>query len=459
MLVMAIEAAKQVAEQGRTITGFNIQEARFHAAMIVPPGTHGIETSFYLHPTKSNESKSSSCFEFRLCTCENEEWIENCTGSIQIVYTSEEEPEMDKVHTEELWSSQLEAYSDAIKACTLPVDGPRLYDRFLNSGYDYGEAFQLIETLSLSSVQPCITAHVKRLSSSTGETIHPTTLDAILQTSIWTEVGSETENIPTTVPKYVRNLWVASAFKNTSCSILRTYATRNVGSSFIGSSSDIFTFDEALHATLISVEGFETDINRSENTEETAPSPEDLCYQVQWKPDLNLLSSRETTDLCIKEYPDLTEDTEDFLGDLDFMFMARITETLKILSEQQLKPSQPHLQKYVAWMMDRKHLLEKGQLQFATEPLKSRLVDLGYLQDVENRLLNLNKRGYFYVTVARNLLKFLTGEMDPLTFFEGDMLKELYSEEVSLHVHTLVLSLITGLASRIPWPQTVWQIP
>ncbi|KAJ5588138.1 hypothetical protein N7537_010816 [Penicillium hordei] len=427
MLVMAIEAAKQVAEQGRTITGFNIQEARFHAAMIVPPGTHGIETSFYLHPAKGIHSKSSSCFEFRLCTCENEEWIENCTGFIQIVYTSSEEPELDKIHTEELWSSQLEAYSDAIKACTLPVDGACLYDRFLNSGYDYGETFQLIETLSISPVEPCVTAHVKRLFSSTGETIHPTTLDAILQTSIWTEVGSKTENIPTTAPKYVRSLWVASAFQNTSSSILRTFAARNVGSSFIGSSSDIFTFDEELHENLISVEGLELDVNRPENTEENAPLPEDLCYQVQWKPDLNLLSNRETTDLCIKEYPDLTEDTEDFFTDLDFMFMARITETLKTLSEQQIKPSQPHLQKYVDWMLHRQHLLEKGLLH---ESLKNRLVNLGYLQDVESRLLNLNKRGYFYVTVARNILNFLTGEMDPSTFFEGDMMEEFYSEEL-----------------------------
>ncbi|KAJ5516222.1 hypothetical protein N7527_007782 [Penicillium freii] len=430
MLVMAIEAAKQVAEQGRTITGFNIQEARFRAAMIVPPGTHGIETSFYLHPVKGIDSKSSSSFEFRLCTCENEEWIENCTGSIQIVYTSEDEPEMDKVHAEELWNSQLEAYSDATNACTLPVDGPSLYDRFLNSGYDYGEAFQLIDKLSISPVQPCVTAQVKRFSSSTGETIHPTTLDAILQTSIWTEMASETENIPTTAPKYVRNLWVASAFENTSSGILRTHATRTVGSSFTSPSSDIFTFDEALRETLISVEGLETDVNSSENTEENTTSPEDLCYQVQWKPDLNLLSNIETADLCIKEYPDLTEDTEEFLGDLNLIFMARITETLKILSEQQLKPSQPHLKKYVDWMMDRQHLLDKGLLQFATEPLKSRLVDPGDLQDVENRLLNLNKRGYFYVTIARNLLEFLTGGMDPSAFFEGDMLKEFYSEQL-----------------------------
>ncbi|KAK4861763.1 hypothetical protein LT330_003798 [Penicillium expansum] len=419
MLVMAIEATKQVAEQGRIISGFNIQEAKFHAAMIVPPGTHGIETSIYLHPVKGMDSNISGWFEFRLCTCENEEWIENCTGSIQIVYTSDEdEHEMDKMHQEELWSSRLEAYSDAIKACTLLVDGSSLYDRFLNSGYDYGEAFQLIETLSLSPAQPCVTAHVKRLSSSTGETIHPTTLDAILQTSIWTGVASKTENIPTVVLKSVRNLWVASTFENTSSSILRTYATRTVGSPCLSSSSDIFAFDEALHKTVVSIEGLEIEVDEMELAEESSTEfPEDLCYQVQWKPDLNLLSNRETTDLCINEYPELKRETEDFFTDLDYMFMARINETLKILSGQQLKPSMPHLRKYVDWMMHRQ--LSEGQL-----------VDLDYLQDVENRLLNLNKRAHLYVTVARNLLKFITGEMDSSTFFEVNMMKEFYSEEV-----------------------------
>ncbi|KGO73766.1 Acyl transferase/acyl hydrolase/lysophospholipase [Penicillium italicum] len=418
MLVMAIEAAKQVAEQGRTISGFNIQEARFHASMIVPPGTHGIETSFYLRPTKGMDPKSSSCFEFRLCTCENEEWIENCTGSIKVVYNSdEEELEMDKMHQDELWSLQLEAYSDATKACTLQVDGSSLYDRFLNSGYDYGEAFQLIDTLSLSPMKPCVTAHVKRVSS-TGETIHPTTLDAILQTSVWTEVASETDKVPAVVPKCVRNLWIASAFENTPSGILRTFATRTVGPSCPSLSSDIFVFDEALSQTLVSVEGIELEVDEMElAVENSTASPEELCYQVQWKPDLNLLSNRETTDLCKKGYPKLAGETEAFFADLDFVFMARITETLKRLSEQQLKPQQPHLQKYVDWMIHRQ--LNKDQL-----------VDLEYLQDVENRLLNLNKRGHFYVTVARNLLKFLTGEMNSSTFFEGDMMKEFYSEEV-----------------------------
>ncbi|KAJ5950212.1 uncharacterized protein N7479_008625 [Penicillium vulpinum] len=432
MLVMAIEAAKQVAEQGKRITGFNIQEAKFHAAMIVPPGTHGIETSFSLQPVKGMGSKSSSCFDFRLCTCENEEWIENCTGSIQIVYTSDgEEPEMDRIHIEELWSSQLEAYSDAIKACTLLINSSAVYDRFLNSGYDYGEAFQLIEKLSLSPEQPCVTAHIKRLSSSIGETIHPTTLDAILQTSVWTEVASETQDVPRAVPKYVENLWVASrAYENTSSTILRAYATRNVGSSFLDSSSDIFVFDEALGENLISIQGLGANLDGTKLAEESAPgSPEDLCYHVQWKPDLNLLSNREATNLCIKEYPNST-DSRGFFTDLEFMFMARITETLKILSEQQLKPSQPHLQKYVDWMINRQHLLNEGQLQFASEPLHSRLTDLDYLQDVEDRLLNLNKRGNFYVTVARNLLQILTGRMDSSALFEGNMLKEFYSEEV-----------------------------
>ncbi|KAJ5155054.1 uncharacterized protein N7500_010493 [Penicillium coprophilum] len=173
-----------------------------------------------------------------------------------------------------------------------------------------------------------------------------------------------------------------------------------------------------------------TEVDATKHAEnDSVGFPEDLGHHVQWMPDLNLLTNRETTDLCINEYPYSTN-PDDFFADLEFMFMARITETLRILSEQQLKPSQPHLQKYVDWMIHQQLLLDKDQLRFASEPLKSRLVDLDYLQDVEDRLMNLNKRGYFYVTVARNLLKFLAGEMESSTIFEGNMLKDFYSEEV-----------------------------
>lgn len=462
---MAIEAAKQIAEQGRPVDGFNVQEVKFHAAMKVPPGAHGIETNFYLRPAKGMESKSSGWFEFRLCTFENEGWTDNCTGIIQIVYTSNDSDLAIEKQHEELWNANMEAYSNAMKACTLPVDGSSLYDRLQNSGYGYGEAFQLVKTVSLSPVQPCVIANVQRFCSSQGETIHPTTLDAIFQTSIWTTVSSETDNIPTAIPTSVESLWVSSRLLGTTSSnILRTHATRNKESTFLGASVDIIVFDDVLEQTLISVQGLGTNV-----VSETAQYGDDevvttdLCHHFEWKPDPNLQSNRELMNLCRKKHPSLI-DPEEFFTDLDFIFMARIIATLRILSEKEIKPSKPHLQKYVDWMKHQQNMLNRGQHRFSAEPWKSRLTDADYVEKIETQLLGVNKRGSLYVPVARNLLNFLTGERDPLGFlFEGDRIKDFYYEEVSFDVHTHVLAimplLMRRLAPYVPRSRAVQHIP
>jgi hypothetical protein len=448
MLVMAIEAAKQVAEQGRPIDGFNIQEAKFHAAMRVPPGAHGIETNFYLRPAKGMESKTSNCFEFRLCTLGNEVWTENCTGIVQTVYTpNDTNPEIERRHEEELWNSQMEAYSDAVKACTLPVDGSSLYDQLQRSGYGYGNAFQLIKTASLSPEQPCVIANVERFLSSAGETIHPTTLDAILQTSIWTTVTSETDSIPTAIPTSIESLWVSSQlFGTESSKILKTHATRSKESTFLGASVEIVVFDEALQNTLISIQGLGTNVVSEETSMDAEVATADLCYLFEWKPDPSLQSNMELMALCKKAHPKMA-DPEDLFTDLDFVLMARITSTLETLFKEDIKPMKPHLHNYVDWMKHQQSMLKQSQHRFHAEAWKGRLTDVDFVDAIETRLLNVNKRSSLYISVARNLLALLAGEIDISNFLsEGEKLKEFYYDEVCLFFILLLFLLIRKLA-------------
>jgi hypothetical protein len=434
MLVMAIEAANQVAEHGRNVDGFNIQEAKFHAAMRVPSGAHGIETSFYLRPAKGMESKTSGWFEFRLCTYENETWTENCTGMIQIVYvSSDSDSEVQKRHEEELRNSEIESYSDALKSCTLPVNGSTLYDRLQECGYGYGETFQLVKSASLSPEKPVVVASVQRFASSAGEVIHPTTLDAILQTSIWTMVASETEMIPIAIPTSVESLRVSSRLlASTPSDVLKTQATHNRESTFLGASVDIIVFDEALEKTLICVQGLGTNVvGEAESSSDESLATDDLCHHFEWKPDPNMQSNRQLIDLCREKNPSL-EEPDDFFTDLDFIFMARIIATLRILFEKKIVPPKPHLQRYVEWMERQQNMLHEGQHRFSAEPWKSRLTDTEYVHNIEKRLVKLNRRSSLYVSVAQSLLNFLTGSMNPLAFMgEGNKLKEFYYEQVS----------------------------
>ena len=465
---MAIEAAKQVAEPGRIIDGFNAQEVKFHAAMRVPNNAHGLESSLYLRPVKGLESKSSSWFEFRVCTYENEAWTENCTGILQIMYApNDADSNIEKRHKEELWNNQLQGYSEAVTACTLPVNGSSLYERLQKSGYGYGEAFQLVKCVSLGPQQSQVLADVQMFSSSAGETIHPTTLDAILQTSIWTTVDAEAEEIPTAIPTSIDSLWVSSRFLQTpSSNLLKTYATKSEESTFLGASVDIVALDEPLVQALVSVQGLGTSIvSEPESVQNAVATTGEICHRFEWKPDPNLLSKTDLRDLCTQGACDVSNLADEY-RDLDFVIMSRVIETLQALSEQAIHFSKPHLQKYVDWMKHQQSLLAEPSFWLSDETWKARLADSSYVREVESRVMSRNNRGALFVTFGRDLLKLLAGETAPSdNLLQSEKMKELYMEEVGLVLHIRVLanhinSSMSRLASSISTAiLTFWLIP
>lgn len=432
MVIMAIEAAKQLAETGKKISGFWIREAAFKAAIRVPSNADGIETGFYMRPLQSADAKSTGSFAFKLCTFDNETWSENCTGSIQIEYALEDGKIPDKKDTEiarELLNTQVDRYSAVRDAAVTPVEDAAIYELTARCGLEYGEAFQLVTSLAWHREDDGqVTSNVRRVSEGL-ETIHPTTLDAIVQTSVWTRTQSGTQIIPTMVPTQVKKLWVShEGLGRLSSDVLRTHAARYEEPQ-LGTAVDIVAFDEGLQQKLVHISGLRLNVVSagSDEDESATTSQEQRCHHLEWKPDLGLLSNEEIANLCTTDVEGQTE-LDTFFTELDFLLTARVLQTLRQLPSE---PAQPHLKKYIEWMVERKRLFDEGQVQFAFEPWRTRLDDTAYIQEVEERVLKTNKRGYLMASVARNLPLFLTGELDPLGFlFQGEQLKDYYFEQV-----------------------------
>ncbi|KAJ5758194.1 uncharacterized protein N7511_006888 [Penicillium nucicola] len=427
MLVMAIEAAKQMADEGRPVSGFNVQDVSFRAAIRIPSSAQGIETSFHMHPAKNMESRRSGWFNFKVCTLENETWTENCTGSIQIVYVNKEE-EMDKAVELELQEAQRQAYATTTAACKSNMSGEKMYDTLKRSGYGYGTAFQLITELSLNKPGREMTSVVKKFSSSSGETIHPTTLDAIFQTSIWPAVNLDTDIVPTAVPTHVDRLWVDSQAMESHD--FKTYGSCVEVSQFLGPATSIVALDHGLQKTLVSVQGLRMNIvSEPDLAGIDGESVDSLCHQLSWKPDLKLLSDVEIAQLC-KTETGSDADHERFCNDLDFLISRGIAEALSSVPEEEISSSNPHLKKYRNWLVHRQRLVNEGNLGVATDGWKALFNDADYVQEVEQRIRR-TKQGCLYASVARNLPKFLSGDLDPSNFLKDEgKLDEVYHELV-----------------------------
>ena len=89
MLIMAIEAARQLADQNRNITGYRIQEATFRKALIIPSSPNGVETQICLRPVKDTNSKGSLWSEFHIYVHEDDKWTECCDGVVVVEYEEE----------------------------------------------------------------------------------------------------------------------------------------------------------------------------------------------------------------------------------------------------------------------------------------------------------------------------------------------------------------------------------
>ncbi|KAE8415268.1 hypothetical protein BDV36DRAFT_298242 [Aspergillus pseudocaelatus] len=182
---------------------------------------------------------------------------------------------------------------------------------------------------------------------------------------------------------------------------------------------------------LVSIEGLKyTAITSKAPTENTSPVKNKLCHRFEWKPDINLVSNEEIHTLCQGAHPNLAI-PKDFLAELEFLVMLRIMETLQVISERDIKPQKPHLNKYIDWMRHHQEQLLGGEFMFSAEPWKSRFSDINFIEGVESRVMYKSKQGELLARVTRHLVDFLNNEMDPLAFlYQDDLARNFYAEGV-----------------------------
>lgn len=455
MLVMAIEGAKQMADSDKAISGFNIRDTSFSAAVRIPSNKDSVETSLFMRPIQDASSKSPSSFNFRLCSYEDDNWIECCAGYIQVVYSTGDQSASqseDERISQELFNGQVKAYSDLQRKSTSVMDKSAIYDFASRCGLGYGEAFQLISSLSFHRDDDYqVVGRVQR-GEKGNETIHPTTLDALIQIALWTLSRSGTEMFPTVVPRSMERMWISheKLARASQSEPLRAHSTR-FDDPHHGIIGDIRAFGDNLKDVLVDVTGLQMNVVSDLATEDDKDDAlqDQRCHQFEWKPDPQLLTNKEVLDICTTSVQD-NYDLGDVFEEIAFIIFVRVLQTLSDLRNQKYTPAQPHLRKYVDWMIEQERRLNDGEVVFAQEPWISRFKDTVFIEQAEDRVSKVNARGYVVANVSRHLPQLLNGDMNPLTFlFDGTQLKDFYFESVcSTSSHVAFTDLYTSFMTQ-----------
>ncbi|KAK3321988.1 putative polyketide synthase [Apodospora peruviana] len=321
MLVMAIEAARQLADTSRTVVGYEVKDCIFQRALAIPQDADGAEVQLTLRASPDSLDTHRSWSAFRLCVYENGGWHECCHGHVRVDYeTKLGDVTGDREKREQLLAAQVldDVFSEV---CDVKFDPAALYRCLQDSGFGFGPSFQPI--LSGQVGPECKSrAEIKLFEWPESQypqehVVHPTSLDGILHLSIAgvAEGGRKAGGVPTMIPTRLRKLWLSSK------GLFHTPETPSVTACawMAGQDNRGWEFDCSVLScpdrgeVLATFEGLRLTIvsdNSAESAEDDAAvGSKQTCYNLAYKPDADIVlaSSGTTMKLGDEGYGSLVE--------------------------------------------------------------------------------------------------------------------------------------------------------
>ncbi len=436
MLVMALEASQQMADESRHITGFVIKDATFHSALTIASDAEEVETQIQLRPLGDSSTKESAMLDFRVSMNIDGNWSENCRGVVQPEYlASDTEVDAGKEALASLHQYR-RLFEEAVISCDQAVDTKELYKHLKDIGLEYGHSFQALQQASYNYDGEA-TGKVQAFQWTANENtnhfqphiIHPTSLDALLHLMILALSKPTDDTHPTMMATRVGKLWISNpGISYPTTTEVNVYAQAK----FSGSrkaDARVFALDQKTGDLLLSMENIEATTVASRGVHLSSQSSEcRLCYDLEWKPDLDLMGLSQITKYCERMRPDRPSATE-FYEDLQLVLIMFMSDTLDSLEGRE--SMQPHLRHYVHWLRHQVDRFRAGDLpNITTESSKwtSLVEDREYREAVCSRI-GTTIQGKFFLRIGKNLPGILKGDLDPLTFmFQGDAIPEFYKE-------------------------------
>ncbi|KAL8855884.1 MAG: hypothetical protein Q9178_007504 [Gyalolechia marmorata] len=439
IIVMVIEAARQlsVSTNNKEIRGYRLLDVAFLKAVRLSMSPEGVETQLHLRPRQLQGAASSERHEFRLYMISNNEWIENCRGTILTEYC-EDDSEVDRgLEIRQAQQRHKETFARGVEHCNIQVDPKQLYNNLSACGIDFGPTFRVLENVSYSDTGEA-TATIKlhawmnkvpaEASRIRQHLIHPTSLDGVLQLTVTAITKGGWQSIPTMVPSRLDNLWLSNALlTRPSLESIKAFSKSRL-EGFREREFDIIALDPSTDEPLIVVDGYRATAVSSLDAHSSVQSDwRRLCYSIDWKPDLDLLNSDRLAAHCNTSVDIKQLYTREYIAEAELACLYFISEALNVTPEEKIHGLSPHLESYKEWM--RYHCDGRDAQAILSGPQGQRfLSDPSYREALLSQLEKNGAEGEVYITIGRNLVRILRGEVDPLELLvQGQHLQKFYS--------------------------------
>ncbi|KAI5926535.1 polyketide synthase [Camillea tinctor] len=395
MLVMAIEASRQLSDNPETIAGFRFKDISFHRALRVPDDPQGIESHFYLRPWREATSATTSTWnEFQLFTLEGDEWQEHCRGYVQTEY----EPK----------------YSHRITNGSLGLPSgnktrpEKIYETLKESGNEFGPVFRTLEEVwegpSMTAVAK-VKSPVDRIRVQMPHQyvqphlIHPATLDGIIQANLVPLVPGLKGSGHAMVPYFAKDLWVSSKPRGTQGSYLVSTQAKCRGpqkSETSFSAVSLETQEPAIEGS-----GFVFKSVPISASSEKKDASRHIAFNIDWKPDPDFVDPQQSIVGVTKD-----EDPSHPLSEYEALALEYMRRAVKNSEVDEIINMQHHHQLYLTYIKRVVNSTPKHPVKYDVQELQKR------------------PEGALLVAVGQALPQILRGELDPLEVFFNTKLAE-----------------------------------
>lgn len=419
MLVMAIEASRQLADASKVLKGFRFKDVSFHSALTVPDDAQGVESHFHLRPYRETSIPTASKWhEFQLLTCEKSEWREHCYGHIQTEYETEYTPVDAGLEEQKLRERLAKVLINAETNCTTNVSSENVYRNFQESGLDFGPIFQTLSDVRLGpdfNLLAKVESPLQKIQALMPHgyvqphMVHPATLDGILQAGIASITSNAKGTTDTRVPVRVEELWISAGPKVSHDSYLVSVLPKLLERNDVECS--VTAFDSTTRQDLVYASGFLFKTIPRHSSQEAEGSVRKGAFNVDWKPDPTLLNEAQSSQVfALPMSPDI--DPSDWMIDCETLCVLYIRRFINSVSQDTREKMDWYHKKYVEWM---EHVLQ-------TTKLGKELVNIEQLE--EKILARGVPEGKLIIAVGQALNDILGGPRDPLEVIFGNNLAE-----------------------------------
>ncbi|KAK8105742.1 hypothetical protein PG999_009101 [Apiospora kogelbergensis] len=455
IVVMAIEAAKEIADVNEDIYGYELRDVAITTALRVPDTEKGVEVQVQLHPrrtgTKAGPSLSLNEFAVSSWSEEMREWTVHARGLVSLTYQSSLSPAMQK-ELELESAAKKQALLDAREKCQRPARS-FLYDQVETIGMQYGPTFRNMTELfagpgsSYGIISIPDTKSVMPAQFEYPFVVHPATLDSILHLLFPCITGEEESLSEAVVPFFFDRVFISSKLPTTPsnklqghCSAKKTSYTTWTSAINVCESDDVpLIIMEGVGLASIGGGGDSTAV-----TQESRAS----CFGQNWHEDVDLLQPKQVKEIVYSRTLK-SKDDETVLDKLEYVCLYHIYRCLdwfKTEDGRAYVPESGFWKSYVEWMHD----TIKGFPPLAEDPAEVE-AELNRCRDAIVHSPSGDITVQMVDRIGENLPKIFKREVEPLQVMtEGDLLYTFYRGAFGTSFNTNVAEYVGLIADKSP---------